>query len=270
MNDLLSLLARHGYLALAVVVGLGACGLPLPVIAAVIAAGVASARHVMRPEIVLLVTLAALTAGDLFLYLLGRAMGWFLVGILCRVSQTPEECILRSAESFSRRGGVALIVAKFIPAVGTLACPLAGSMKMRPAVFLQFDVIGSFLYVCFYGGLGYWLGDLATVALQRARPIATLLCWVVAGAALVYVVYRMYCFWKQRQLPEVPRITVEDLATRLAAAPPGSVSILDVRSHGYYDPDARRIKGSVRMEPNNLLANLNRLSREVEHYLYCT
>ena len=42
--------------------------------------------------------------GDTLLFILGRYMGWGLLGLLCRLSINPESCILRSAESFYKRG----------------------------------------------------------------------------------------------------------------------------------------------------------------------
>jgi rhodanese-related sulfurtransferase len=46
--------------------------------------------------------------------------------------------------------------------------------------------------------------------------------------------------------------------------------IVDVRSHGYYDPHADRIRGSIRLEPNNLSEEAKELPRDKDIYLYCT
>ena len=57
----------------------------------------------------------------------------------------PETCILRSAESFYKRGKTTLVFAKFIPGVNTMAPPLAGTMRMRLFQFLQLDLLGAYL-----------------------------------------------------------------------------------------------------------------------------
>ena len=57
----------------------------------------------------------AMVMGDTLLFTLGRHTGWTLLGLLCRVSVNPETCILRSAESFYRRGKATLVLAKFNP-----------------------------------------------------------------------------------------------------------------------------------------------------------
>src|SRR5260370_9051981 len=82
-------------------------------------------------------------------------MGWLLLGFLCRVSINPETCILRSAESFYKRGKVTLVIAKFIPGVNTMAAPLAGSMKMRFWQFLRLDFAGALGYAATYLAVGY-------------------------------------------------------------------------------------------------------------------
>ena len=68
----------------------------------------------------------------------------------------------------------------------------------------------------------------------------------------------------------MPRVQVQELASRLKAEGPDRVQIVDVRSHGYYDRGAERIFGSIRIEPNNLEAELKNLSKDKDIYLYCT
>src|SRR5439155_23445616 len=86
---------------------------------------------------------------------LGRKMWWALLGLLCKVAVNPETCILRSAESFHKRGKLTLVIAKFIPGVNTTAAPLAGSMKMLPEQFLRFDLARASLYALGCGSLGF-------------------------------------------------------------------------------------------------------------------
>ena len=49
-----------------------------------------------------------------------------------------------------------------------------------------------------------------------------------------------------------------------------NVLLADVRSHGYYDAGSARIKGSIRIEPNNLNEELKALPKDKDIYLYCT
>src|ERR1035441_4105373 len=199
--------------------------------------------------------------GDVFLYFMGRISGCALVGILCRLSANPETCILRSAEYFYRRGKQTLLFAKFIPGINTMSPPLAGSMKMRLADFLQYDAIGAALYVGAYAFVGYLFSD-ALRAITRGLRSAGFAAEVVFGIGLAaYVVYRIWIYRKYRLLDVIPRIPAEELAKRLTS---------DARSHGYYDADSERIAGSIRLEPNNLVEEVKNLPKDREIYLYCT
>jgi rhodanese-related sulfurtransferase len=48
------------------------------------------------------------------------------------------------------------------------------------------------------------------------------------------------------------------------------MAVFDVRSHGYYSNKAFRIKSSVRLEPNTLLQQTERLPKDKEIVLYCS
>jgi rhodanese-related sulfurtransferase len=89
-------------------------------------------------------------------------------------------------------------------------------------------------------------------------------------AVVVYVGYRFWLMRKHRVYGIVPRIQVQELIKKLASEQADRILVVDVRSHGYYDPDAARIKGSIRIEPNNLEEELRRLPRDKDVYLYCT
>jgi membrane protein DedA with SNARE-associated domain len=221
------------------------------------------------PEL-LLVSILATLIGDVILFIVGRYTGWSLLGFLCRVSMNPETCILRSAESFYKRGRTTLLIAKFIPGVNTMAPPLAGTMRMRVFQFLGLDLLGAIFYVGAYVGLGFiFHGFLSTMvhgfqAAGRAVEIIFLI------ALLGYVIYRVWLYRKHSMYRVVPRVQVQEIIEKLASEDHSNILLVDVRSHGYYDSGASRIKGSIRLEPNNLSEEIKHLSREKDIYLYCT
>jgi membrane protein DedA with SNARE-associated domain len=267
--NLFLLMARHGYALTFGLLLAEAIGLPFPAAIALVAAGAAVAAHALWGPYVLLAAILALLLGDTVQFWLGRYMGWLLLGFLCRVSINPETCILRSAESFYKRGKITLVIAKFIPGVNTMAAPLAGSMKMRFGQFLQLDFAGALLYSLTYLVVGYLSRDFLA-ALLRGFHTAGLAMEVVVVAALVaYGIYRVLQFRKHKVYRVVPRVQVEELVARLAEDA-ARVLIVDVRSHGYYDSGGARIKGSIRIEPNNLEEEIKSLPRDKDIYLYCT
>ena len=93
---------------------------------------------------------------------------------------------------------------------------------------------------------------------------------VVIAALMVYAIYRVLQYRKNKTYSVVPRVQVEELARRLASEDAGRVQIVDVRSHGYYDSGAARIKNSIRIEPNNLEEEIKNLPKDKDIYLYCT
>jgi len=245
-------------------------GLPVPAALALIAAGAASALSHLRPELVVMIALSAMLVGDSLLFVLGRSTGWALLGFLCRLALNPESCILRSAESFYRRGRTTLMFAKFVPGINSLAPPLAGSMRMGYGQFLRLDFIGACLYTLAYAGFGYLFSSVIEGVVRGAQTVGRAVEWVLLAAVVGYVGYRVYLYWKHRKCRVVPRVQVAELAAKLASGEYGRIIVADVRSHGYYDPGALRIKGSIRLEPNNLLATVKDWPREKEIYLYCT
>jgi rhodanese-related sulfurtransferase len=67
-------------------------------------------------------------------------------------------------------------------------------------------------------------------------------------------------------LGAVPFATPADAARDMAA---GAV-VYDVRSHGYFDPKARRIQGSRRLDPNALHQSDAELPPDGTVFVYCT
>jgi membrane protein DedA with SNARE-associated domain len=268
--DLYLLMARHGYALTYSLLLAEAMGLPFPAAIALVAAGAAVAAHALWGPYVLAAAISALLLGDTVQFWLGRYMGWALLGFLCRVSINPETCILRSAESFYKRGRITLVIAKFIPGVNTMAAPLAGSMKMRFWQFLRLDFLGATFYAFTYLLLGYVSRDFLAVVLRGFHAAGRTMEAVIVAALVVYAIYRTVQYRKYRMYRIVPRIQVQELAARLASENPSRVQIVDVRSHGYYDAGAARIKNSIRIEPNNLEEELKHLSKDKDIYLYCT
>ena len=269
MNDLFSTMARHGYALTFGLLFAEAIGLPLPAAIALVGAGAAIASHTLWGPTVLLSAVLGLLIGDTAQFWLGRYSGWALLAFLCRLSMNPETCILRSAESFYKRGKLTLVVAKFIPGINTMAAPLAGSMKMRYGQFLQLDVAGALLYSTTYLLVGYLSRDFLAATLSGLQSAGRAMEVILLAAVAVYAIYRIAQFQKYREYDVVPRIQVDELAARLDSDK-ANLQIIDVRSHGYYDIGAVRIKGSVRIEPNNLDEEIKNLPKDKDIYLYCT
>ena len=264
MDELLQLIRLHGAALLFGFCLLEAAGVPIPAALALLAGGAAAAQHLADLRTLAVAGLLGLLTGDVILFTLGRATGWWLLGILCRISVNPESCILSSARHFYRRGRVTLLFAKFVPGLSALAAPLAGSMQLPVGEFLLLDALGASLYAGTYLGLGYLAGDLVKASLPAVQAAGRVI-EVVAGLGLAALIgHRIWLARSQGVLKTVPRVTARDAAATANAA------VFDVRSHGYYDAGTQRIQGAVRLDPNSLAAAVPALPENVKIYLYCT
>src|SRR5215467_5034935 len=189
MNNILAAVSHHAYFLLFLVVFAESAGLPAPAALAVIAAGAAAAAHILSLPAVLATALVATMVGDVLLFLLGRYTGWALLSFICSLSLNPETCILRSAESFYKRGRLTLLFAKFIPGINTMAPPLAGSMKMRVMQFLRLDLGGACIYALVYAGVGYLFRDLVAKSPRGVQSASRVFTEVVIAAAVGYLIY---------------------------------------------------------------------------------
>jgi membrane protein DedA with SNARE-associated domain/rhodanese-related sulfurtransferase len=266
MESLISGLALHGYSLLCAAVFLQAIGLPVPAALALLIAGGASARGSLQGSYALGGALLAMLAGDTLMFVMGRYTGWWLLGVLCRVSLNPESCILRSADSFYRRGRALLVVAKFIPGINTMAPPLAGCMNMSLMQFLALDLAGAALYT----GAYFWVGFLFSGALEAIthgyQTFGRVVGWVVIVLVAGYVAFQIWLWIRAHALRTVPFAIPSDAARHRAAG----AYIYDVRSHGYFDAKATRITGSRRLDPNSLNRSREEFPNAKQIYVYCT
>ena len=263
-------ITQNGYAILFLLVLAEALGFPVPAALALLVAGGSSAKGPLHLDIVLLISVSALLLGDGLLFLLGRHTGWWLLGILCKLSLNPDSCILRSAESFRRHGRILLVLAKFVPGINSLAPPLAGSMNMRFVQFFAFDVGGALLYSFLWVGMGFLFSDFIAGLTNGYKLGSRILPWVLMFAFAGYFGYKMLRLLQTGPLSYVPRVSASEVARRFYSDLYNDLAVFDVRSHGYYSDKASRIKGSIRLEPNTIVQHIGSLPKDKELILYCT
>ena len=270
-----NILTAHILAATLLVTFFASMGVPLPVSVVLVAAGAAAhASGLSLPWLMVSVWVAA-ALGDSVLYFGGRYTGWWLLAWLCRLTTNPEQCIFRSADYFYRRGPRTLLFARFVPGLGAMAAPLAGSLNMRLARFLRLDSIGAFIYTSTWVLTGYVFSRFIKQIEQAIAGVGHVVLLVVVVLVVVYAISWLIFSLRARRFKDIERVTVERLQERLQALDPDRlVVIADVRSHGYYDPGMQRIKNSIRVEPHRLEEELVALKEfmapECEIYLYCS
>jgi membrane protein DedA with SNARE-associated domain len=273
--DLIGFINHHGYQVSAAVLFLAAMGLPLPAATVLLMAGAAAHAGGLNVGVLLGLSWAGAVSGDTLLFFGGRYTGWWLLALLCRASVNPEACIFSSAGYFYRRGPKTLLFAKFLPGLGAMAAPIAGSLNMRLRQFLRMDGLGALGYCSVWLAAGYAFSGFIELIVGQIERVGHVVLLAVVLAAVVYGVVVVVFTVRARQSKQIEKISAASLNERLRGLTPDTlVVIADVRSHGYYDPGMQRIKNSIRVEPHRLKDELVALREfmvpECEIYLYCS
>lgn len=268
MNEIVEFLLHHGYSFLFFWVLGEQAGLPIPSAPVLLAAGALAGRMRMNLPAAVVTALVAATICDTLWYILGRTRGNTVLRLICRISLEPDSCVRRTRISFERRGGWALVIAKFVPGLSAMTAPLAGTSRMPWERFALFDAIGSLLWSGSYIAIGFVFSS------QLERALASL--QLLGGGLFVLLLMAVggYILWKwqnrQRFLHNlrVARITPEELKRRLDANE--DVIVVDLRHSLEFDAEPQTISGAVHMDPADLEEAIEVIPRDREIVLFCS
>jgi membrane protein DedA with SNARE-associated domain len=268
MHRTLEFLLHHGYVVLLAWVFAEQVGLPIPSMPLLLAAGALAGTGRMSFFASLFYAMLAALAADTLWYQLGRRRGIKVLQFLCKISLEPDSCVRRTEGVFAKQGARSLLLAKFLPGLGTVAPPLAGIFHMRARRFLLFDGLGSMLWAGTFLGLGFiFSGQIERIAEHLASLGGWLLVLIVAALAS-YILYKFIA--RQRFLRElrIARITVDELKEKIDAGE--ELVIVDLRHSMDFEADPETIPGAFRMDAKELEEKNDRLPRDREVILYCT
>ncbi len=268
MESTLQFLIHHGYAVVFAWVLLEQGGLPIPSVPLLLAAGALAATGRMNLALILGTAVLASLASDGSWYVVGRRRGRGVLRLLCRISLEPDSCVRQTENLFTRRGSAALLLAKFIPGLSTVAPPLAGITRMPLARFVLFDGLGALLWIGVFVALGVLFGK----QLQGlAALVATMGTWLLAvltgglGAFLFWKYLARRLFLRRLR---IARITPEALKQKLDSG--DEVVIVDLRHPLEFDADPMVIPGAVRWDAGDLAHGHLTLPRDGEVILYCS
>lgn len=88
---------------------------------------------------------------------------------------------------FEQRGPFAIVIARFVPIVRTLAPITAGAARMNYAVFTVFNIVGAVVWGVGLTLLGYWLGQFEIIQ-KLLEPIFILI--VLASVTPMFLEWR--------------------------------------------------------------------------------
>lgn len=110
--------------------------------------------------VVLLVLSVAPVVGDLCNYNLGRVVGRKLVA---KKKILKPEHIEKTNKFFAKHGPKAIMLARWVPVVRTMAPFVAGIGEMPFRTFIKFSVLGALVWVWVCVGAGYFFGRIPVV-----------------------------------------------------------------------------------------------------------
>jgi len=141
-HDLVSLLSQSGLAVVFANVLVEQISLPVPALPTLVVAGALAAEGKLSMPLLFVVALVACSLADSAWYIAGRRFGNRVMKMLCRISLTPDSCVSETQARFERWGVTALVIAKFVPALATIAPPLAGATRIGWPRFSVLQLFG--------------------------------------------------------------------------------------------------------------------------------
>jgi membrane protein DedA with SNARE-associated domain/rhodanese-related sulfurtransferase len=233
MDALLHLIQTYGLLVVFVSVFLDQGGLPVPAYPPIIVtAAIAVDQQQSLWPILLIAALAALLADSLW-YLGGRRIGAALLRLMCKVSLSPDSCVLMTRGVYARWGAPSLVVAKFVPGFAAVATTLAGDTGTSARRFAFYDGIGALLWAGLAVAVGAVFHEAVNDVLASLETLGRYGLLLVAAAIAAFVGYKLLkrrLFLRELRMA---RITVPELYRLLEDG--NGPMILDVRSQPQRD-----------------------------------
>ena len=251
MENIYAIFVEHGLLVVSLGVFLEQAGVPIPAVPFLFLAGVTGAHDgVFAFQSLLVATLAAMMA-DYLWFLGGQKFGRRVLGLLCRVSLSPDSCVRQSELSFARRGVATLVVAKFVPGLSLVARPLAGALGMRLESFLMFNLAGTVLWAGSGIALGVIFHDQLASLMQWLENMGSIALVLMGALLAVYVAVRAWRRWRLAQLSsKLPRIQAGELAELLQRQE--DTVVVDVRAQILNAVQDDSIPGARHIDLNTL------------------
>jgi membrane protein DedA with SNARE-associated domain/rhodanese-related sulfurtransferase len=259
---------KYGYWVIFLWVLTEQLGIPVPSAPLMLTAGTLTATHELSLPFVLLSALSASLIADTTWYIFGKRYGAAVVRLMCRLSFESSACVRKTEGVFTKRGATALLVAKFVPGLGSVAAPIAGQIGMGYGKFLLCDAGGILLWFVTVTLGGRFFGDVL-----KQHPNA--LSWTAHFFAAIFaLLFLGFLVWKMLQRRaflrslRMSRIEPSELKSIMDKGQP--CFIVDLRHPLDYLPDPRTLPGALSMTPDKLVEQADRIPRDQEIVLFCT
>lgn len=266
MRTVVDLIVRHGTVVVFAAVLGEQLGLPVPAVIVLLATGAAIGTGQISPATAITASVIAALLGDFIWYELGSRKGRSVLGALCRLSLEPDTCIRTTENVYDRYGMTAIVFAKFVPGLSTVAPPLAGVVGIGRFRFLLLDLAGAFAWIIAYVGAGWvfrreieWLANTLSQLTRSAFGAALLI-------TLIYIAFKYA--GRRRLLRElrIARITPGELHVRMQGTE--LPIVVDMRGEAEWMQGV--LPGALRLSTNELDSVVPTRAGKHEVVLYCS
>ena len=172
--DPIAIIKAGGYLGIAFIIFAESgilLGIFFPGDSLLFAAGLLSAGGFLTPIPLIIIVVIAAIVGDSVGYWFGKNVG---VNFFKRKDSLffKQEYVKRTELFYQKYGGRAVVLARFVPIVRTLAPILAGIGTMKYSTFLSYNALGGCLWGIGMTSLGYFLGSVIPNGERYILPIS--------------------------------------------------------------------------------------------------
>ncbi|MDH6708461.1 membrane protein DedA with SNARE-associated domain [Kitasatospora sp. MAA19] len=182
LAGLAPLLDHYGYLAVALLVLLDNCGIPVPGQTILVLASVYAGTGHLDFAAVVLIAFAAAALGNSLGYLIGHTGGRAFVHRWGRYVLLTPARMERADGFFARHGGEVVTVARFVDGLRQANGIIAGTTEMPWRRFQPFNLLGAALWTGVWATFGYLAGaNIGTVY----RTAIRYQLWFAVGLGLV-------------------------------------------------------------------------------------
>jgi membrane protein DedA with SNARE-associated domain/rhodanese-related sulfurtransferase len=264
---------HHAYVILFFWVLIEQIGLPIPSVPVLLAAGSSSAQGRLNLPSILVCAVVACLISDTAWFMLGRRYGRAVLELICKVAFISPSKLLSAHECINRHGRTALLVSKFVPALGTLVPPMAAVTGMSLSDFLLSDAIGSALWA------GTWIlgGRVIARAFSETQLYLTVQ-WRPFALGLVCL-FAIFSLWRVLQYLKYAAIVrglrlepdqLHDLIIRAAEQQATPPFIIDLRQAKDFEHNPFRLPNALRLTPSALRQSVGVLPKDRDVILYCS
>lgn len=267
MEQALEFLLRHIEMVVFLTVLAEQIGLPIPAIPVLLAAGAVAGDGQAHLTVLTGLSVAACLLGDMLWYELGRHRGRQALSLLCRIALEPDACVRRTENLFVTHGIRALILAKFIPGLSTLAPALAGLFKISIGRFFLFNGAGALLWSLPFLLLGYVFSDqigyVAEQAVRFGKTAGTVLAVGLGG----YLLYKY--LHRQKLLKELRVARISPVELKKLMDDGHQSVVVDLRGTLDHVADPYTIPGALRISAEELEQRHHDIPRDRDIILFC-